>query len=288
MRTRFKFNRPEYWAQPVRGLKRIFKIPRGVILCRTAWGVEMEINTLDSIGVSIYKTGVYDLALTEILWRLIKPGDFVIDVGANIGYTCGICSLRAGKEGSIYAFEPNPLVHPRLKTNISKLRENNITLFPFGLSEHKQMSKLVLPGGYQNNEGLAYVDESSKGNFIEVPLERLDDIVPIDKSINLMKIDVEGHELSVLKGSTALLEQKRIKTIIFEDHNKYPTQVSQMLESYGYKIGRIEKGWTKLLLKDPLSPSKVSFYEPTNYIASFDFNLISDELKSRGYKCLRA
>src|ERR1700736_1568487 len=102
--------RPEYYFQPNSIIKRIFRSENGIINQKTPWGNKLEIDVTETIGNSIYSTRIYDLALSETLWRLIEPGNFVLDIGANIGFTTSLCSYKAGVTGKVWAFEPNPLI----------------------------------------------------------------------------------------------------------------------------------------------------------------------------------
>jgi len=284
---RIYLKRPEFFLQPARILKRLFIRARQIEICKTSWGAEMEVNTDDVVGKSIFFTGIYDLAVSELLWKLVKPGQFVVDVGANIGFTAGICSSRAGREGVVYAFEPNPRLQKRLHYNIDKMSVKNVQLFSFGLSDERHTGKLVFPEHYDNNEGVAYVDDTSTASNVEIQLEKLDDVIPAEKVIDVMKIDVEGYEMNVFNGSRKLLTEKRIRHIIFEDHHKYPSKVSILLKENGYSIYRLEKGWFNILLKDPYAKSSVSGYEPSNYLATLDNDDVSKEIGKFGYQCLR-
>jgi FkbM family methyltransferase len=278
--------RPEFLFQPSMILKRLFARGREIEVCDTSWGIKMEISTGDVLGKSIYNTGVYDVAMTELLWRLIGPGDFVADVGANVGYTAGISSLRAGGKGCVYAFEPNPLLLPRLKLNLARTPFRNVNLFELGLSDRKHIGKLVLPGHYGENQGIAYVDDSADESAMAIPLEQLDNLIPDNKIIDVMKIDVEGYELSVFRGSEKLLREKRITHIIFEEHNEYPSAVTEYLSQFGYSILRLEKGWFSVVLVDPLSKSGISSFEPPNYLATLNTADVKKKLAGLGYKCL--
>lgn len=246
----------------------------------------MEVNTNDSLGRSIYNLGIYDLPVTEILFRLIQPGDFVVDVGANVGYTTGLCAFRVGTRGKVYAFEPNPLLQELLKRNLEKVDRGNITLYSIGLSDKMEIGRLVLPKEYEQNQGLGYVDKNEIAEGMEITLNKLDNLIDRHQTIDLMKIDVEGFELNVFRGALNILENKGIRHIVFEDHNEYPTPVSQLLVDYGYSIYRIEKGWFNVLLKDPSSKSKVSSFEPINYLATLDYQLVAHRLRKPGYQSL--
>lgn len=281
----YYLKKPEYFLQPSAIIKKLFTKQKEIVTRKTPWGSDIEVNAKESIGTAIARTGIYDLPLTEILWRLIEPGNFVLDIGANIGYTANLSSHRAGPEGTIWAFEPNPLLLPRLKKNLQYLKNQNVTLFPIALSDVNDMGFLVLPEVYSKNEGVAFIGSSNDTNTIKTELKKLDDLLPPGATINVLKIDVEGHELSVFKGAEKALEKKLINNIIFEDHNTYPSEVCKFLLEKGYQIFRIEKGWLKVFLKNP--NSKINRpWETRNYLATLNAEMIRKKLNGSLYKCL--
>lgn len=99
------FNKPEYLNNILSILKRFNFLINGVKNVKLVWGQSIEVN--ESIGKSIYRFGLYDLAVTGLLFRLIKPGDLVIDVGANIGYMSKLACFLTGPFGQVIAYEPN-------------------------------------------------------------------------------------------------------------------------------------------------------------------------------------
>ena len=82
------------------------------------WHMRMQVNLKEAVGKSIYLFGLYDLALTETIYRLVAKGDTVCDVGANIGYISTLLSYCAGGEGKVHSFELNPLLPEQLHKNI--------------------------------------------------------------------------------------------------------------------------------------------------------------------------
>ena len=68
----------------------------------------MIVDPTRAIGRSIVTTGLFDLAVSELLARLIDPGDIVVDAGANVGYMTVLAATAAGRSGRVLAFEPHP------------------------------------------------------------------------------------------------------------------------------------------------------------------------------------
>src|SRR6185369_9299739 len=114
--------KPHYLFRPSQGARRLlrwaFPSPPGPVLLTLPWGLPIEVDTREDIGRAIWSLGLYDLAVSETLWRLLAPGDLSVDAGANIGYMTSIMALRTGPSGSVLAFEPHPEVFRRLTENV--------------------------------------------------------------------------------------------------------------------------------------------------------------------------
>ena len=104
--------RPEYLFRP-RQIWRRLRHPWGFHLPPRAevtlpWGWPLCIRTHETIGRLIWTFGVFDLPVTEVLWRLTGPGDIAVDAGANIGCMTCVLATRVGPTGRVLSFEPFP------------------------------------------------------------------------------------------------------------------------------------------------------------------------------------
>lgn len=281
-------NKPEYLYRPGSVIRKLFRPTSTNQLFVTPWKTKITADWQDAIGGSIGMFGVYDLATTEVLWRLVQPGNFVLDIGANIGYMTGLCSHRAGNDGQVWAFEPNKLLFERLKGNISQMTFKNVRFFDFGLSDVEGSAKLVIPHSYQKNAGVAYIssgNDISEQETIEIKLKQLDSLIAATEIVDVMKIDVEGHELAVFNGAKKLIETKRIRNIIFEDLQGYPSAVTSFLSANGYTIYRIQKTISRVKMVNPASPAPYKA-KTTNYLATFESEIVQRLFIEPGYKCL--
>jgi hypothetical protein len=106
-RSLLRIAQPPYFFQPLQVLKRLrleyFWRSRREALVRLPWGLPIKIDPHEAIGHNIASQGLYEIGVTETLWRLTEPGDLAIDAGANIGYTASILGkgdlLRAASSG---------------------------------------------------------------------------------------------------------------------------------------------------------------------------------------------
>ena len=180
--------RPEYYFRLTSVIRKLFRSQHGVINQKTPWGSQIEIDVNETIGNSIYSTQIYDLPLSETLWRLTEPGNFVLDIGANIGFITGLCSFKSGPGGKVWAFEPNPKIIKRLTTNIEYNHYPNTTLHPFALSDSNKEGYLEFPDIFSYNHGVAYVGNNGthSANAAKINLRKLDDMIDAATIINVV------------------------------------------------------------------------------------------------------
>ena len=147
-----------------------------------------------------------------LLRRLIKPGMIIADVGANIGVYTRFFSALADRSGGVHAFEPSPVNFKRLKENTIHLR--NVMLTHAAVGENS--GSIYLYVSRELNVDHRTYDSGEGRDKIYVPLVSLDDYFSASQRIDLIKIDVQGYELGVLKGAIRLLEVNRDITVLME------------------------------------------------------------------------
>ncbi|MBD1873990.1 FkbM family methyltransferase [Nodosilinea sp. FACHB-131] len=291
-------NRPEYFFQPNQIVKRFklnFKASPVPETFNLPWGAKLNAFPGEVIGRSISAMGIYDLCVSETLWRIIDEGETCVDVGANIGYMTSLMAHRVGLRGKVIAFEPHPTIYQRLSNNVrSWSTEKNWTQIEtssLAISEQLGQAQLFIPTNFDLNQGTASLmlssDEvdCSTGQQLVVETDTLDNLFN-SLTIELLKIDVEGHEINVLSGAEKLLGENRIRDIIFEEHRAYPNPVSEFLKEKGYSVYRVTK---KFLKPDLVPPQAAGFHpwEPPCYLATKDVDRVASRFKSLGWKCLK-
>jgi FkbM family methyltransferase len=288
--------KPEYLFQPRRLLRRL--AARGLDtqsadVC-LPWGLPIRVPSRNALGRALRRFGVYDLAVSETLWRLTDPGETVADVGANVGYTAAVAAGRLGGTGTVLCFEAHPKVFEELRDNLTRWRR----LLPglclecshVALSEMTGTLTLAEPPGFEGDWSSARVEShpSNDGQTrLEVPAATLDVSLAHVHAIHVLKVDVEGYEAKVLAGGRRFLKDHRVRDVIFEEHNKYPTLASDLLERYGYKIYRVRKGFFGPQLLPPDAVVQRSGWEPTNLLATRDEDRARTRLRAPGWSILR-
>jgi FkbM family methyltransferase len=265
---------------------------RGYVPLRTSWGADVIADPASVIGRSILTTGVYDLAVTEALFRLISPGSTVVDAGANIGYMTVLAGVLAGPGGKVTSFEPHPDLFGVLQRNIAALRATGpaatFTPHQAAVGDRPGTAQLVLPPEFESNDGVARIDAEAAagGRAITVDVLTLDDLLG-DSTVDVLKIDVEGYEPQVFEGASRTLAERRIRHVVFEDLAVDESEAVRMLRAAGYRLFSL--GWAMNGLKlQPIEAGSLSKgYEAPNFIATLEPDDVLARCSPRGWKSLR-
>jgi FkbM family methyltransferase len=150
---------------------------------------------------------------------LVRKGDVVIDIGANVGYFTTLFSDLVGPGGEVHAFEPLPSTFELLSGNIRRLpAHKNVILNCFALGERDQRTTLFVPN---EDHGQAALAQHRIGSWtthqiraVNVEMMRLDRYAERLTKIDFVKCDVEGAELLVLRGGKSTLRRCRPKIFL--------------------------------------------------------------------------
>jgi FkbM family methyltransferase len=175
------------------------------------------------------------------LYHLVKNKHYIVDVGANIGET-SLHFAKYSPDSIIYAFEPDPVCYEKCKRNLLLNQFKNIHLYNFGLGDENRKYYLS-PDTYNNLGGNKIRPESSHVPNIDV--KRLDDVLIREniKCVDFMKIDVEGFEYRVLKGSEQTI--KRFRPVLFIEIND--NNLRYQGSSAAELISFLEKYYTNII-----------------------------------------
>lgn len=165
--------------------------------CYVQDGRHITVDLGDHVGREMFKNGWYERIYIDFIGECLANSSRVfMDVGANVGnYSLALASIF----DHVMAFEPNPETFAALKKNCENNGQLPIRLFNVGLSDHDDTLSFV--SDTSGNTGQSgFRDPSSNEVSIQLPVRRGDDYTSNNMSIGLIKIDVEGHELHVLRG----------------------------------------------------------------------------------------
>ncbi len=163
-----------------------------------------------------YLTGDAEPEVQEALAELVKPGQTVYDVGANIGFFTILCSRLVGPQGRVYAFEPIPQNLATLRHNVALNGLSNVTIVEKALSSSTGTAEMFVSPWSAfhslNVEGATKQDNHGpQAGEITVQTVSLDEFVQGEgvRAPDLVKIDVEGAELIVVAGMRETLRSLR-------------------------------------------------------------------------------
>lgn len=172
----------------------------------------------------------------KILPQLLTLGDWVVDIGANVGHYTKRFSELVGAHGRVIAFEPVPTTFFLLSANVQLFAHPNVTLINAAASDKCDIAGMSIP---KLPTGLPNYYEAHLSSAADSALSVLTislDQLCINQRIALVKIDVEGHESLVLSGLQRLLA-KHHPILIIETDSK---EVTAKLSSLGYVSERLQ------------------------------------------------
>jgi FkbM family methyltransferase len=166
----------------------------------------------------------------KILNEFIQPGDWVIDVGANVGHYTKRFSELVGLSGRVIAFEPVSATFALLSANTQLFTYPNVTLINAAVSDRLAVVGMSIPkfSSGLSNYYCAHLTSEVDGTLPVLTLSL--DSIDIEQKVVLVKIDAEGHEAIVLAGMQKLMELHH-PTLIVENPTK---ETRNHLSSLGY------------------------------------------------------
>lgn len=218
----------------------------------TRQGFWMYASPKDYATYGIYFFGEYDPSMTSVLKHLVKPGDTVWDVGTERGWFTLLMGSLVGETGRVDSFEAFPPTVQKLTKNVELNQMNWVHINGVAVSEENSKMWFVPPSNEVTNNvsflndcsGVGYLTTSFKENAIEVNTINLDDYYEKSqiKKLSLIKIDIEGAEVSAIKGARHLiLKDRPVIAIEFNREtalraNSSVEELNGLLDSLGYKM----------------------------------------------------
>lgn len=182
---------------------------------------------LDELSCEGHLTGNYEPYMQEAISSLLRPDMIVYDVGSHAGFHTLFCARRARQT---IAFEPHPVNRASIQRQLNLNPELCVRLLPYALSDTNGPGALAEPA----NPSMAFV--SSDGE-IPIELRTMDSLVAEGvPPPGLIKMDVEGHELSVLRGGTETIKAHRPIILCDRNHEGTSKEVADMLSALDYQV----------------------------------------------------
>lgn len=238
-------------------LRRIFRVAKGRQEVKDFdGGLIIELDLSEHMQRRIFWMGYYNLRLVALLNRVLAPGMVVVDVGANIGEVSLVCANRVGPEGRVIAFEPVDAIAEELRRNIRRNRlESVVQIRKQGLADLAGQFTMYESYGQSAasdcNRGLGSLHGDPRKDRVlgAVEVVTLDAVVEHLKlqRLDLLKVDIEGGELSCLRGGLRTL--RRFRPVIVVEVQEQAAMAAgyrgrdilDLLTPLGYCFHRLEE-----------------------------------------------
>ena len=208
----------------------------------TVDGFDLALDATDSL-----RLGLGDRHQEELLAffaNVLRAGDRVVDGGAHIGYLTLHCARRVAPTGTVWAVEPDPGNCSLLERNLLANRVHNVTVVRTALWSSAGTKKLYLRDDHHADHRLW--DPGDHRPAITVPTARLDDLLPEDEPVRLVKLDLQGAEGEAIQGMEQTLRQPGLILVLelwpagLRGCGNAPEGLIRTLETAGYRFWRLD------------------------------------------------
>ncbi len=253
------------------------------MLVSTTWGGRLLVPSDDlSLMPELVAHGTYDVPFTAFVQRHIRPGDTVIDVGANVGLFTLLLAYQVWEFGHVVAYEASPRTLELLRRNVAMgWLDDRVEIIPKAAAARRGSLPFLVPRQFAMTGSLRPVEHllSTENRVdtvdrIEVEAEPLDVHLGRFERIDLVKIDVEGAEDQVFAGMERLLASGVVRRVSFEVARE---SMGEEWDSFVQRLRRLEgEGWEFSTISDAGEP------EPISLAAVFERGRFSQVLMHRG------
>lgn len=184
-----------------------------------------------------YFLGTVEIEVQNLLQKLCKPGDIVFDIGANVGYFSILIARLVTPDGRVFAFEPSRSNFALLMRNLNLNQLACVEPVQIAISEASGSLRLSTQAYNTNHRIDASEGQSGpdSNDAVEIVLARPLDEVAFDGGglvPGIIKMDVEGHEASIIRGAKRLL--KTCQPLLLIELHGTNNEVADLLEESGY------------------------------------------------------
>lgn len=214
-------------------------------VCRVLGRYKLYVDTQDfGLSVHLMMDGYWEMWLTEVIARTVRPGMLAVDVGANLGYFSVLMADLVGGEGRVHAFEPNAALAARLRKSVTANGFGEmLTVHQTALGDvDGALFHLVIPENDPKNGFLTPAGEGSDA-FPDVLAVRRLDSYPELLDLDVIKIDADTAEPAIWRGMRGIFDRGRAMTIFLEFNNaRYaaPRDFLAEITAEGFSLARID------------------------------------------------
>lgn len=178
---------------------------RGALAVVDIGGARAHADLRTPGGLELYRYG-FEIREAKLLRRLLRPGDVVVDGGANVGLFALLAAVAVQPGGRVLACEPGPGTMALLRANVAANRFAGLECHRVALSDRAGAAPMVV---FEAGSGLAsFAPQAGGGETIEVPTTTLDALTaPFGDRVAVVKLDIEGAEVRAVRGAGALVQR---------------------------------------------------------------------------------
>ena len=198
-----------------RGLFRVAG-DRHLVRVETADASLYVIKSDPVVGRELIASREYEPHVTEPLRARLRPGGVVVDIGANVGYYTLLAARHVGRTGRVIAFEPNPESLKVLLLNTLGVGDA-VRVYPFAVSDHQGFLSLMRIGSIASSKRVAEAELRYPSDVTITYAIRLDDALRDEERIDVVKVDVDGHDYRAMRGARRTLA--RARPVVFAEFN---------------------------------------------------------------------
>lgn len=203
-------------------------------------GGSIYLNISESKMMFMRAVGLYERNKRVAIKALIKPNSIFVDIGANKGDFSLLAAMILGEGGTVIAIEPEPRNMEWIERSVIRNGYGNIALHQLAVSDSNGSAKLYL-GSKSGWHTLLHGQIDRDKGELEVETRKLDDILHAESSDRpcMIKIDVEGAELAVLRGAANVLSSFKDIALLVDIHPDLgvdPERVCSLLRDFGFEM----------------------------------------------------
>ncbi len=201
----------------------------------------MRFKCSENTGLAALYSG-NERANQAVYAEVVRPGDTVVDAGANWGVHSLYLGRLTGPKGRVHAFEPHPQVLGELRWHIEHNHLEQVTLHGHGLLDMECTMPFVLGDNSKTSHIASSSEASPPESRVDVPFKTLDSVVASESiaAIRLIKIDVEGAEGRMLQGAKETIRRFKPHLVVELHSPEQDLEVARVLTEWGYRLKRVE------------------------------------------------